>query len=171
VVDPDPTISLELLSDTEVALPHALEHQTNHLLPAGEPRMAEGKVDGVYQAVVEESLLVRHAEVEEGPVGPDLLRGELLVVVALGVVEAGHEPVGLLLLKLLQVGFLCGLEVGGDEAGVPQELLRDVKLLTQLLMAMAQIAEEGDPLIIFEVVDDAGDPNPGGRSVLIIQLR
>jgi hypothetical protein len=60
---------------------------------------------------------------------------------------------------------------GGDEAGVPQELLRDVELLTELLMAMAQIAEKGDPFIVLEVIDDAGDPNPGGRSVLIIQLR
>jgi hypothetical protein len=171
VVDPDAAVHLKLLGDAEIALLHALEHESNHLLPAGEPWVPESKVDRMHQAVVEEALLERHLEVEEGPVGSDLLGLEDLVLVPLRVVIASDELVGLLLLEFLEVGFLGGLAVGGDEAGVPQELLRDVELLTKVLMAMSQVAEEGDPLIVFKMVDDAGDPDPGGLSVIIIQLR
>jgi hypothetical protein len=125
----------------------------------------------MHQAVVEEALLERHLEVEEGLVSSDLLWLEDLVLVPLRVVIASDELVGLLLLEFLKVGLLGGLAVGGDEAGVPQELLWNVEILTKLLMAMTEVTEEGDPLIVFEIVDDAGDSDPGGRSAIIIQLR
>jgi hypothetical protein len=122
--------------------------------------MPEGEVDCVDQAVVEEALLVRHCEVEEGPVGADQLRGVDLTVEPLGVVVAGDELVGLLLLELFDVGLLGGLAVGSDEASVPEVLFGDVELLPQLCMAMAEVAEEGDPLDTVEVARNARDPDP-----------
>jgi hypothetical protein len=63
--------------------------------------MAECEVDCMNEAVVEESLILRHTEMEEGPIGPDLLWCKDLFVISFGIVVASHELIGLHLLELL----------------------------------------------------------------------
>jgi len=65
MLDTDSTICFEVDCMTEPCELHTLEHQTDHLLPACEPRMSQSEVHCIDETVIEDSLLRRQAIVEE----------------------------------------------------------------------------------------------------------
>jgi hypothetical protein len=160
VAEPDTALGLHLCSQRDVSLLHPLAHQADHLLSAGEPRVPEGKVDCMDQAVVEEALLWRQAVVNEGSVLGLLLWLEDLVMEALAVVKPSAERSGLLLFELFQVSLLGGLVVCSDQAGIPEVLFRDVKLSPNLSVTVAQVAKQSYSLNCCQVASYARDSYP-----------
>jgi hypothetical protein len=132
--------------------------------------MAEGKVNCVDEAVIEKSLTVRHTEVKEGTIARDFLWFEDLIVVALGIVVTSHELVGLLLLELLKVSLLGGLAISCNQTGISQVLLGDIELLPKLSVAVAEIAEESDPIDGREIINNTGDSDPSIMFGTIVEL-